>query len=115
MVPVIQLISGGKGVGGWGYIYPKVVFDSFPKKKRQSIYTESDVNIRALYHCIADGTVCTELWYRDLNQPNKVLNVSKFVEDRTTTLTIFNASTRINPLDNTSGEDNSCLENDQAC
>ena len=43
----------------------------------------------------------------------KVLNVS-FVEERTTTLTIFDASTRINPLDNTSGEDNSRLENDQA-
>ena len=79
-----------------------------------NVLPESDVNIRALYHYIADGTVCTDSWYRDLNQPNEVLNVSKFVEDRTTALPIFDTSTGINLLDNTSGEGNSRLENEQS-
>ena len=68
-----------------------------------NVLPESDVNIRALYHYIADGAVCTNSRYRDLNHPNKVLNVSKFVEDRTTALQIFDTSTGINLLDNTSG------------
>ena len=79
-----------------------------------NVLPESDVNIRALYHYIADGTVCTDLWYRDLNQPNKVLNVSKFIEDRTTAPPIFDNNTGSNLLDNTSGGDNSHLDNEQA-
>ena len=40
-----------------------------------NVLPESDVNIRALYHYIADGTVCPDSWYRDLNQPNKVITL----------------------------------------
>ena len=31
-----------------------------------SVLPESDINIRALYHFIAHGTVCDDTWYRDL-------------------------------------------------
>ena len=43
---------------------------------------ESDINIRGLYHYIADGNVCTNSWYRDLDKPDKVTDVARFVESR---------------------------------
>ena len=43
---------------------------------------ESDSKIRALYHYIAEGTVCSDSWYRDLNNPEEIINVDKFVESR---------------------------------
>ena len=44
---------------------------------------ETDSKIRALYHYIADGTLCANEWYRDLDNPNKSTNVTEFVEVRT--------------------------------
>ena len=43
---------------------------------------ESDSKIRALYHYIAEGTVCSDSWYRHLNNPEEIINVDKFVESR---------------------------------
>ena len=45
---------------------------------------ETDSKIKALYHYIADGTLCANEWYRDLDNPNKSTNVAEFVEVRTT-------------------------------
>ena len=47
-----------------------------------SVLPESDINIRGLYHYIADGNVCTNSWYRDLDKPDKVTDVARFVESR---------------------------------
>ena len=35
-----------------------------------------------MYHYIAEGTVCSDSWYRDLNNPEEIINVDKFVESR---------------------------------
>ena len=48
-----------------------------------SVLPESDSKKRALYHYIADGTVCTNSWYRDLNNPDDITNVEHFVETKT--------------------------------
>ena len=48
-----------------------------------SVLPYSDSKIRALYHYIADGTVCSNSWYRDLNTPDAITNVGQFVETRT--------------------------------
>ena len=49
-----------------------------------NILPETDSKIRALYHYIADGTLCGNEWYRDLDNPNENTNVAEFVEVRTT-------------------------------
>ena len=48
-----------------------------------SVLPEFDANIRGLYHYIADAAVCENSWYRDLNNPEEVENVTDFVETRT--------------------------------
>ena len=48
------------------------------------VLPETDSKIRALYHYIADGTLCTNEWYRDLENPSESTNVAEFVEGRTT-------------------------------
>ena len=52
-----------------------------------NILPESDPNMRALYHYIADGKICTNTWYRDLDKPNEITNVAVFVEERTSNAT----------------------------
>ena len=47
-----------------------------------SALPDSDVNMRALYHFIAAGTVCTNSWYRDLDAPNALTDIATFVEHR---------------------------------
>ena len=47
-----------------------------------SALPNTDVNMRALYHFIAEGTVCDNSWYRDLGQPNEVAVIITFVEER---------------------------------
>ena len=47
-----------------------------------SVLPESDINIRALYHFIAHGTVCDDIWYRDLEASHTVTNIANFVENR---------------------------------
>ena len=41
---------------------------------------ETDSKIRALFHYIADGTLCANEWYRDIDNPSKSTNVAEFVE-----------------------------------
>ena len=47
------------------------------------VLSESDQNIRGLYHYIADGIVCANFWYRDLDKPEHETDVHNFVETRT--------------------------------
>ena len=47
-----------------------------------SALPNTDVNMRALYHFIAEGTVCNNSWYRKLAQPNELADIITFVEDR---------------------------------
>ena len=35
-----------------------------------SAFPNTDVNLRALYHFIAEGTECNNSWCRELGQPN---------------------------------------------
>ena len=48
-----------------------------------SVLPELDAKIRALYHYIADAAVCKSSWYRDLDNPDEIANVSEFVQNRT--------------------------------
>ena len=41
------------------------------------VLPETDSKIRALYHYIADGTLCTNEWYRDLENPSESTNVAE--------------------------------------
>ena len=52
--------------------------------------SKTDSKIKALSYYIADGTFCTNEWYRDLDNPNESTNVSEFVEVRTTTASSSN-------------------------
>ena len=61
----------------------KGAISKFKNYAEFSVLPESDSNIRALYHYIADGTVCSNSWYRDLNNPDVITNVEHFVETRT--------------------------------
>ena len=47
------------------------------------VLPESDQNIRGLDHYIADGVVCANSWYRDLNKPEHETDVNNFVETST--------------------------------
>ena len=47
-----------------------------------NILPESDAKTRALYHYIADGTVCSDSWYRDLDNPTQITDAAVFVDDR---------------------------------
>ena len=60
----------------------KGAISKFKKISEFSILPESDVKSRALYHYIAEGKVCNDTWYRDLDDPNHVTDVSVFVEER---------------------------------
>ena len=55
-----------------------------------TVLPESDAKIRALYHYIADATVCKNSWYRDLNNPDQIEEISEFVEGRTEESEIVN-------------------------
>ena len=44
------------------------------------VLPESDQNIRGLDHYIADGVVCANSGYRDLNKPEHETNVDNFVD-----------------------------------
>ena len=59
----------------------------------------TDPNMRAMYHLIAEGTVCPNSWYRDLATPNEVADIANFVENRRTqeeaeTITVVSDSIR---------------------
>ena len=47
------------------------------------VLPESDQNIRGLDHYIADGVVCANSGYTDLNKPEHETDVNNFVETRT--------------------------------
>ena len=53
----------------------------FYKIAEFSALPNTDVNMRALYHFIAEGTVCNNSWYRELGQPNELADITNFVED----------------------------------
>ena len=40
------------------------------------------MNMRVMYHFIAEGTVCNNSRYRELGQPNELEDISTFVENR---------------------------------
>ena len=44
-----------------------------------SVLPECDVKMRALYHYIAEGIICNNTWYRDLETPCTVTDVATFV------------------------------------
>ena len=48
-----------------------------------SVLPECDVKMRALYHYIAEGIICKNTWYRDLESTCTVTDVASFVEKRT--------------------------------
>ena len=57
-----------------------------------SILPDCDQNMRALYHFIAEGTVCKNTWYRDLHTPDNVTDIDRFVETRLETSVNTNAN-----------------------
>ena len=56
--------------------------------------------MRALYHFIAEGTVCANTWYRDLHTPENVKDIDRFVEMRLETSD--NLNTNGNDVENDS-------------
>ena len=44
---------------------------------------ELDAKMRAMYHYIAEAVICKDSWYRDLERPEVIENVSEFVKSRT--------------------------------
>ena len=48
-----------------------------------SVLPECDANMRAMYHYIAEGIVCDNTWYRDLETPSTVPDIASFVKNRT--------------------------------
>ena len=47
-----------------------------------SVLPELDAKMRAMYHYIAQSTICKSSWYRDLENPDVIENVAEFVENR---------------------------------
>ena len=47
------------------------------------VLPELDTKMRAMYHYIAEAVVCKDSWYRDLERPEVIENVSEFVKSRT--------------------------------
>ena len=50
--------------------------------------SDADNNIRGLYHYIAEGIVCNDAWYRDLEKPDQVTDVNTVVENRNSNVVI---------------------------
>ena len=48
-----------------------------------NILPDSDSKTRVLYHYISYGSLCTNEWYRDIDNRNKNTNLAEFVEVRT--------------------------------
>ena len=71
----------------------KGAISKFRKLAEFSILPESDAKIRALYHFIANGSVCTNSWYRDLDNPLEEIDVSKFIDERTHSNEVENVRT----------------------
>ena len=42
-----------------------------------------DNKARGMYHYLATGSVLADSWYRSLDQPDQILNVQDYVEERT--------------------------------
>ena len=42
-----------------------------------------DNKARGMYHYLAPGSVLADSWYRSLDQPDQILNVQDYVEERT--------------------------------
>ena len=47
-----------------------------------NLVSDGDTNICGLYHYIAEGIVCNNAWYRDLEKPDQLTDVNTFVENR---------------------------------
>ena len=63
---------------------------------------EFDQNIRGLYHYIADGVVCANSWYRDLDKPEHETDVHSFVETRSKKIDDLDTNTEVtNTIENT--------------
>jgi hypothetical protein len=52
------------------------------KIMQNSVFYLNQTAKEGLYQYIADGTVCTNSWFRDLNNPDDITNVEHFVETR---------------------------------
>ena len=48
-----------------------------------SVLPEHDPKMRAMYHYIAEATFCQNAWYRELENPEVIEDVSEFIEKRT--------------------------------
>ena len=92
----------------------KDAVSKFFKIAEFSVLPNSDKNIRGLYHYIADGIVCTNSWYRDLNNPDQVDDVSTFVENRKSNVTsdLINGEDTVNPEIPSTLRDDSSDDND---
>ena len=55
----------------------------FKHRAEFNILPESDSKTRVLYHYISYGSLCTNEWYRDIDNRNKNTNLAEFVEVRT--------------------------------
>ena len=60
----------------------KDAISKFFKVAEFSVLPDADTNIRGLYHYIAEGIVCNNAWYRDLDKPDQVTDVNTFVKNR---------------------------------
>ena len=66
------------------------------------VLPEFDQNIRGLHHYIADGVVCANSWYRDLDKPEHETDVHSFVETRSKKIDDRDTNTEVtNTIENT--------------
>ena len=71
-----------KAGSNYGPCKHKAAISKFFSISEFSVLPKFDQNIRGLYHYIAEGVVCANSWYRELNKPEHETNVHEFVEAR---------------------------------
>lgn len=79
-----------------------------------SVLPEVDAKMRGLYHYIADATVCKNTWYRDLENPDVIENISEFVETRTEANDIVSFPVNLDIIEENDGSDNESLDNESS-
>ena len=75
-------------ISGYCANLKEIVAHANTRRKLQDItelcvLPELDANMRAMYYYIAEAAICKDSWYREMEKPETLENVSEFVKSRT--------------------------------
>ena len=79
-----------------------------------TVLPEIDSNMRAMYHFIAENTVCKSTWYRNLENPDVIESVEEFVQKRIEAVPIESVQTTHPSNDDENISPNESMESEES-